>query len=622
MVSLSFSQGLILFIILQVLVYITILFLVPSPLNKDKRNTKGSLAFGKSIDTIAKQLTILLLPLTITLIWTSQYKDTFLYQSLYATTFTLFAISIILNSNSFIPTKVSRFHIYLLASIVLFHVVTLLNSWGVYTFPFPQVTIEERTPAIAKLIIDGSWDPNLKLLNPTYNPLPADVVGIAFLLMVQGSSPTSPSNTFIWCTMLIAIFDISLFLFVKLFTKNSSIAFLSVLLFILTPPLNIVAHIPRNTAILLILLLLLLLIQMLNDRSRRNILTILLLYNGAIFYHLMAVQVSILLEFLVVTLWLFASKALGVAWKQNRNEINLSSLLHLLSALFLMIALIKLLWTQGAFSQVINPLITLINNLFNIRHVPEEITPNYERNVTFINAYSWTTMPALATAFTIYSLSKLRSNNTKIEIEHIASLALYGASAFLLLIGFISALTGAGFHPDIYPSATFMLPAASLALLEISRRSQFTFPLLLSLLAISSLISIGDPMLNIYSYNRMRTAADVPPGISTWYVEAGVLSHVLNPGTQIFAPYEMAAYLLYKSVVNGTNYMLFSGSVDVRRAELLKIEKDGMIREDVLYIWPEWWPLGIGIIKRIGCLGECPNVFYNSGRYLVFIESS
>jgi hypothetical protein len=336
----------------------------------------------------------------------------------------------------------------------------------------------------------------------------------------------------------------------------------------------------------------------------------------------MAVQVSILLEFLVVTLWFFASKALGVVWKRNRNEITLSSLLHLLSALFLMIALIKLLWIQGAFSQVINPLITLINNLFNIRHVPEEIRPNYERNVTFINAYSWTTMPALATAFTIYSLIKSRSNNTKMEIEHMASLALYGASAFLLLIGFISALTGAGFHPDIYPSATFMLPAASLALLEISRRSQFIFPLLLSLLAISSLISIGDPMLNIYSYNRMRTAVDVPPGISTWYVEASVLSHVINPGTQIFAPYEMAAYLLYKSVVNGTNYVLFPGSVDVRRAELLKIEKDGMIREDVLYIWPEWWPLGIGIIKRIGCLGECPNVFYNSGRYLVFIESS
>jgi hypothetical protein len=611
MFSLTFTEGLVFFMILQTLLYIIILF---STSNKNVLNEKNERPpFNVFTGVLIKSICILLLFMSVFLIDMSPYKDSLFFQFTYTVVFATLVITII--STTFGQMIESKLGAYLFILAMVFHIVTLLNSWDTYQFPFPAMGISERTGAVAKLLISGYWNPNSGMLNPTYNPLPADIVGKVFLSTILGLSPNAPILDFIWCTILILGFDVSIYLLIKYVTRDILATFLSILLVATTPPLNIVAHMPRSTAILLILVSLVFLAQFSKLRSQKAFGLILLLYSGAIFYHLMAVQIFFVLESFITVLWVLSSMKIV----EKAHEHIKIEFLHILSMLFVIIALIKLLWASQAISQIVNPLITLVNNLFNIQQVPEVSTSNYERNVTFIHAYSWTTMPALATAFVVYLLNRLKSHNVKIKVEYLIALAFYVAGVSLLLVGFFSALTGSGFHPDIYPSTIFVLPASSFALSEISRRQRLASLTLLLCFAIGSWVSIKDPMLNMQCYTRMSSAADVPAGVSNWYIEANVLTHVVNPKISIFSTYEMNSYFSYQSIISTIEYTFFAGSADDRRAELQKIEKSGMIRENVLYIWPKWWPLGIYVIEHVTRTGGYPNVLYNSGRYIVFI---
>lgn len=605
MFMLTFTAALIFFT-----VFLTIFYFILLTFSTKGRIKLCTRAIPRFLINIASVILLSLILVSMTL---SSEKDSPFFQVFYVTVSALLLFVIMLKSVEHEKSKPSAF---LLTATILFHIVTLLNSWMTYVFPLDGIAVSERTAAKVKLSLYGHWDQKWKLLNPTYNPFPADV-GIHVILSMITSLPLStyPLNSII-VTLLIITFDITIYILTKKITGNIVTGMIAIILVILTPPLNVAAHIPRSMASLFILIIIYFL---LTTPSIKTELLKNLLYVSALFYHFMASQIIFVLISLLIVPYTLSLLNNAIKHELSNNSSNLRKYLVLLLS-FLCMSLTKTFWIENAASQIIYPIKTLFNNILNFQSIPETSVPNYEKFASPIYAYSWSIVPSLATAMAMYYLMALIQTIQE-KREYSATLELYLASALLLLLGFLAAVLGAGFHPDIYPSMFFMVPMASIAFMKIMKSTRLGSSMLILCLLLASGISIRDPMLNTHSYAKMGGASDVPPKFMNWYIEGTFFAKTIEPCYSLFAPYEMNAYLSYISTINESyNYIFYSGSADLRREVLNKAEEEGEVKSGILYVWPIWWPLGTNVIERITGTGTRLNIFYASGRYIIFMK--
>jgi len=617
--KLTFLESLLLSLVILTTIYTVTVLLLRIKESDIHHVPKQPMRIVNRVEAIL--FSLILLSLIVVAMFLSYNKTNLWYRALYTVitlTLSLFVVSI-------------RHHIGVkLLLVLIFHVATLTNSWSTYQFPPPHVIIGERTVAFYMTMLEGHWNPEWKLLNPTYDPLPGDVVIHVFLHYVTNVDLLGPVTYTTLITVLIMMFDITLYLIIRFLIRDEVVALLTLIILAQTPPLNLSAHVPRSLALLLILLCI---YKLLSTRTigREVFMFTLIAYTAAIFYHITSMQiVIILLSPLLVEL---IGKHLYISRLSNdklSNEVRYFTLnrrrLLLILMLMATIATVKTSYVYGAASQLIKPLEAMIKGILNLKPAPEYAAPNYQHSVDPIYAYTWSNLPALATASAIlyviyfikYFVKGKRAGSVEGETLPIF-IGLYVSSGALALLGLLSAYTGVGIHPDIYPALVFLAPIASKSLMMFVKSNinrQISVPIMFMLcFVIQPFIAISDPMLSVSAYNEMKLAVDVPPRVSNWYTDAMTISSFFQEGFpyKIYATYEFMSYAILEARIK--SYHIESpGGADVRRKILYDLLNYNIEPEyyKYLFIWPSWWP------SIPGNITVSANVFYNSQRYMAF----
>jgi len=356
----------------------------------------------------------------------------------------------------------------------------LLHILIVYVPPY-GIAISERHPALTRMAIEGSYDPTRPLLHPVYNPFPMDLGVLLMLSDTAGLSPIAMFTQWLIPLFMIIAVDLVLFSLMKRLTNSWIAGVLAILILAITPPANFADHHSKFAGIMLVLIsTLMLIIAFKGKLSHTAVLTSILAYVAAIFYHPTA------------GLGMFAVFGIllgGFLLKRFSSEAKEMLKSHLFRVgLILLFTITFSRWIYGGGSE---ELITSIENyiIAIFQWGGEAATPLYERaGISPIQAYAWSTPVAMATALILYIILKKRAEHGAL----IPSLAMVGG--IFLVIGLTGAYFRAGgFHGSMYPSFGFLVPATAVVAWKTLRSPKFPALFLISLLTMSAAVAVRDP---------------------------------------------------------------------------------------------------------------------------------
>lgn len=496
----------------------------------------------------------------------------------------------------------NRIQALILFSAILYHVALL------YSPPF-DISISERTSAMAKLTLEGRWDPSWQFLNPTYNPFPMDVDLFSTISMITSIPYISKLNDWVFYSPFIVAFDLVLYSLTKRVTGSQIAGVLAIFILASTPPANVLLHGPKWIGNMLVLISALAVIKAFEESSyRANIIVANVSYAVAILFHPSAAIGA----FLPVGIL-----GIGYLGKQTRKrgiwgKLFRSRLFLTVSALFLVATFARAIYTAGYLEGILPSLKNFVLVMFGYNPPAEELTAVYERAVNPVNAYAWSIPVALASALVIHVALKKR------VVGGAFSFVMYFVGAGFAFLGLLSVMLKAGgFQSAMYPAFVFLIPAATVVGAKALRSIRVLAAITIVLMVLFVGIAITDPMLSSERY-RETGAGNIAPRMED-HVEARFLVNVIPPSKTLMAQYEITSCFSYLVIAEDRPpHQYYTGSADLQRIMTDSVVRDKELLLGVMYIWPQ------RLLPNIKShLAEVPtNVYYDSSRYTIFEKIS
>jgi len=467
---------------------------------------------------------------------------------------------------------------------------------------------------MAKLILEGHWDPNWHLLHSTYDPLPMDLGLFGTVSMVTSIPYISQLNNWAIYLPFIIAYDLVLYSLTKRVTDSRVAGVIAIFILASTPPANIISHGTKWIGNMFVLISALALIKAFDGPSSISNITVAnLSYGAAILFHPSSV-IGVFLPLGVVVVSYLANQAVK---RKVWTKLFRSRLFRMTFILFTVITLTRGLYTAGYLEDVLPALKNFALTAFGYSTPIESYTPVYEQAVSPVNAYAWSTPVAMASALVIYSLLKRRAAGGAFTL-----VMSFVGGVFASLGLLVAVAKSGGFQGAMYPAFTLLIPAATVVGERVLRSSRTIAIAIMVLMVLSVGVAVTDPMMSPQRY-RETGAGDVPPKMED-LLEARFMADVIPSdditeapvGTLLVAPYEITASFLYLSVAEGrTPYRYYTGSADLNRIVINSVVHDkALLPSRVMYIWPQRW---LPDIKSH--LADVPiNVLYDSDRYVIF----
>jgi len=523
----SFTQALLAFAIIQILLYLLMLMVIDRKANISARESfvyKGSHALIGFLDKISFIISVVGLILTLLM----NFRETLPYFMILSLTLFINTLYVVLKGSSG----------YVLGSFILWHLMMYLN-----TAPAVDVGVGEGSAMVREMRLNDHWDFKWAH-NPSYNPIPT----VAFIQATLSRMTTMNWYSYnlgsvVFLAILIT-YDLAIYILTYTVTRDSRIALLSIPLVAITPETPIHQHLYQWSGNALILIATALLISIIRgERLQISIITIIFLFTGAILTH--ATGISYIFILITLLIMKFVSKYLRDKEKIIKS-FDTKWVARILGALIL-ILIVRSIYVSGyftyiypAFENVIRGLIDLFKEFF----MPSEEfggaahIPLYERaGVPWIQAYVWSYALSIATAYILYSLIKNKIN--------LIEFTLYFASAIFTSFAFIGygLLKIQGFYwinrttyvfiPLIYPLVAKTLFKLFKGATYFSTKTHLIIALLgLMLFVIATPIASQDPNISPLQYAKAREA----PIIELTYtdiIKANILIEKLRPEMNI-----------------------------------------------------------------------------------------
>jgi len=584
-ISLTFTNALILFVTTLTPIYLVLLIL-------SERGEKCEKPANNPILGI----------ITVFLIQTEVLTLFLLHNPLYRTTLSYKALTICIGCSMLIVLRsISRNNRQVtgLSLIIMYHIILIYN-------PPPRIFLHEGGIALTKLFLEGRWDPN-NPVNPIYGPFPM-LLGLYVILSEILYIPiTSPMSGWIISRLLIVIFDLALYRLIYQITNNRVAGVLAIFLFALTPPTNLLKHVPKWTAILLVLISISALINAFKRKHPiSNHIMAIVSYSAAIFYHPASIICLLLLLCIIVVSNIMKRVSVEDIWKKFSKD----KLFYTVSLLFAVITLVRSIYSKGYLEIALPPLRNFILTAWGYSPA-ETYTPVYEQSVSWINAYAWSTVVAMASAYIIYSLLK------KTQMNNSLLLFMYSAGSVFIFIGWLFAVSKAvygSFRAATYVAFTFLVPCATVTGEKILKSSKILSFIFIVLIVSSTGVALTDPMLSPLQY--VKSGAQDIPANENDYVEACFLIEILPRNKSILVPSEISSCFGYLTVAKGEPELLYykPGGAENLRQIINEAIYNKRLVSGVLYIWPERWHPSI--VTQLDDV--LVNVYYSSERHVIF----
>jgi hypothetical protein len=559
---------------------------------KNKAVLTTKLQHAKSNGTITVAVILIIELVTILLLQIPSFKAFWLYFILVP-----FIAGAILYVFRF-PINSKKILALILISAVIYHIAILYS-------PPSGISIGERTPAVAKLTLEGHWDVNWRLVNPTYNPFPMDVDLFSTASMITSIPYISQLNDWVIYLPFIVAFDLVLYSITKQVTGSKTAGIFAIFLLASTPPANILLHGPKWIGALLILISAWAMIKAFKEPSRySNIIIANVSYFAAILFHPSAVIGAFLPIGTLAIAFMGQRFTKAEVWsKILSNRLFLSA-----STLFGVLTLTRVIYTAGYLEGVLPAMKNFVLGMFAYTSSAEELTALYENAVSPINAYAWCIPIAMALALVVYSVWKRKA------VGGVFTLIIFLVGAGFALLGLLSViLKVGGFWSAMYPAFVFFIPAAAVVGVKALKSTKALAAIMAVLMILFVGVAITDPMMSSQRYEE--TGATAIQSVAEDYVETQFLVGIIPSSKILVASYSIASCAGYLSVLDGRptyEYYTDSGYAlkDIRNRAI----NDSSILGNVTYIWPQaWYPNITAHLDNVNV-----NVLYDSGRNVIF----
>ncbi len=499
--SMRFHEGLLLFVFLYFLAYIT-LDIFEKKINN--LNIKVSLPLTKNFNVFSTLIFAILSIVTFaTINIEKDFKASVSYQIMVVVLLALYLL-ILLRTSPF--AKILGL-VFVMSIIYLSHMT-------------PTPVFYERSKALYILSLKGHWDVAQPLVNPFYNPLPMDLALALFLHEVLGLDIIEGSGLvlIIFNTILALSLVIALFAYLKGCGTNGLIAYVSILLFIFTPPLNPTGHGPKYLSALSSFLS----VFVLNKALRVGIIRMseLILLIILIFHSVFTHGSGFILLFLSLTMLAFSSAIMKL--KKTEKEIEKVcriQVIRIFALVTLFAVVFKVIYTFGVITiikQGIPSIQALLDAIFNLgMEKPRTVHRSlYYHFVEWYYASSWALIPGVSVYYALRKSVKLVRESGE---NFSTSFMLWVAGALTLGLGLLFYLSG-GSYATVYPAYFFLIPFIAE---ELRKRKTAQVLLAMLILTISPLASM-DPSLNPIIYDKINPMNN-PAATLSDYIEGKIV---------------------------------------------------------------------------------------------------
>jgi len=459
--------------------------------------------------------------------------------------------------------------------------------------PAIDIAVGEGSAMVREMRLNDHWRFEWAH-NPNYNPLPTVAFIQATISRVADMSWYSYGLGQVMMLVRLVVYDITIYTLTYTITRDRSSALISIPLVAITPETAIHQHPYQWSGNALVLIATIMTINIVKlKRPHINLVTIILLFTGAILTH----ATSLSYVFLLIPLLLV--KIFSVKLKKLKTTLDIMWLTYILAAL-LIVLMLRSVYTYGYSEYVLPVIMNVLHGLINFikeffmssEDVGKVIHISlYERaGVPRIQAYVWSYAMSLATAYMLYSLIKGRIS--------LIELVLYSTSVGYLSIAYVGYgllkmvefhwlnVTSYVFVPFIYPLAAKALTKVFRGLPYVNVRLNLAIALLgITLLTIAAPIAARDPNISPIQYAKVReapmidlTIADLAKAnIFMGKVEARINTYFIIQSESSFIKKivytsrgGIAEYVLSSRLVEAINLYSFIHKISIPRITAIK----------------------------------------------------
>lgn len=585
--DLTFSQALLVFALVLTPVYLALLMFSRKDAKQQQKPSRTPILF------ILVATPLLMGAVIAFLSHIPGFKESSMYSILVLSVTGLLFYSLKSSSGS------GKMETFLLAAVILFHLALLYS-------PPSGVSIHERAAAMAKLTLEGYWDPSQFSPSSVYSPVPMDV-GLLSVSSILTSFPTiDPLNSLILFFLVpTAAYDVLVYCLCRRVAHSRVAGILAILILASTPPANFMSHGPKWIASMLVLVSAIALIKASDGVSSvANIAVANASYVVAIFFHPSA-AIGGFLPLSAVLIGHLGKKAL-----KNRGweRFSKSGLLRATAALFVTVTFARAIYTAGYLEAMLPSLNTFLSVAFGYGAPSEAYITVYERSVSPINAWAWASPVAMAAALTLYSFFKRKALGSEF------TLIMSFVGAEFIFLGYLSAAFRAGgFQGAMYPAFVFLFPAAAVLVERVLKSSKILVAILIATMALCAGIASTDPTFSPERY-RKAGAGDVETRLED-YTTALFLTDRTPSDKRLLIPYEIASSFLYFEVVaDAPSHLRYTVSADIERMEVDRVVESKELLLGVMYIWPRRWLTNV----NSHLADVVVNVYFDDTRHAIF----
>ncbi len=511
----TFSTALIVFTPILIIVYLLML-LVADKYGRihEEKNTTDSKAFK-----VLQVFAIILPAIGLCLTLLTNFRETIPYYAILMFTFIINIISILKY-----PSKT------ILSSFILLHFMLMSGK-----LPETMISIGEGQQMDRALALNNRWEFQWAH-NPSYNPIPT-IATISVILseIVALKWYSSLLQLLVFIAWALA-YDLAIYLLTLKLSGDERTALLAVPLIAITPETAIHQHPYQWSGNMLVLLATIMLIYLLHKRSSSLPITITLLFIGAILAHATGIiYLAILIAIYLVNVLI---RNLNKTLVKEKPPFTFHKPMKILILFLLLIFFVRALYTSDYADYVLPNFANLYRGLIDLLReafMPETVTgeahhiPLYERaSVSSIQAYVWSFVISLSTAYIIHSLIK--------RSLRMLTLALYVCSILLLSISFLgySIAKITSFYPlnrTVYTFIPLLVPMAAIVLartIKAGPRKLWGIVALSTILfLLTAPIAAQDPNISPISYAEIREAPPITIG-PTEMAKASIIANLVD----------------------------------------------------------------------------------------------
>lgn len=474
--SLSFSNAILVFFALQVIVFLILLLL------SEKIKAEGTFRIPHNVSAITIKVFYVLLIVGGLATTFMNFRDTLLYNSIILLTL---LVLILLITSSF-SSKLT------LATAIMWHYMLMAPEIG-----GDFVSVTEGVHMTRTMVFYGRWLPELAH-NPSYNPFPTMAFVRAALSLLTGLPWYNQGTGLLTLVIIIVAFDLALYIFsLKIFSDNR-VGIIAIFIFALTPYLSITSHAYQVPATLLWFLSVYMLIQRLSFFQRKYSILAILFFISAILTHPTA-YIEMVLPAVLLSVKYFGS-IINLKKSPEIEYLHIKTMALLVIVIGLTRFVFESLYAYYVGGMFFNAVGDLVVRIFLGEEI--EIKPTlYEYGgVSFYQAFLWSLTASLACALITQGFLKKSVNPIL--------LSLFLTASIFIGLGYLTAVIVRGttqIHRGSYVAFMLLVPLAALAMKKIMDSKSKPLVIMLSLIILlASCLGLNDPELSPSTAKKVR----------------------------------------------------------------------------------------------------------------------